>query len=231
MLSVVVWKWGKLFSPLYVHRLRNMLARHLHIPHRLHCVTESADGLDADVVHVPLPQDLSNTPRCRRRMWQYSAARTAQFGTRMLCIDLDVVICDDITPIVDRPEPVVCWRVGYANVFSGSFVLCNVGALDGAFRAYAGNPNGYPKETGERFASDQAMLNHYIKTRRVNVAEWTERDGFVTWFGEGYETRERFGMGPTRDTLPPGARIVVLGSSDKHVMDDGAHAFVREHWQ
>lgn len=231
VLGVVTWLWGDRFDYVYVNRLASMLRRHLHLPHKLHCVTDTPAGIDPDITIVQPPARYADTPRCRRRMWQWSRERFADFGPRMLAIDLDVVLVDDITPIVDRPESIVCWRVGYANVLSGSFLLADTGALDGAWRAYEGNPDGFPKETGERNASDQAMLNHYIKSRRVRVAEWTERDGFVTWFGKGYENRERHGMGPTRNGLLPGARIVVLGSSDKHVLDEGRYSFVRTHWQ
>jgi hypothetical protein len=229
MISVVCWRWGGLFSPLYVERLRAMLARHLRLPHQLHCVTDDLASVPAGVVGVPMPDEHANTPRCRRRMWQFARERVAEFGPRMLCLDLDVVLVDDITPIVDRPEPVVCWRVGYANVYSGSFLMFNTGALHGAYASFARNPAGFLKATRERNASDQAMLNLYLVGRPPAI--WTEADGFVTWFGKGYTAHESRGMGPGNANLPPGARVVVLGSADKHVMDEGRHDFVRRHWR
>lgn len=206
-----------------------MLARHLHLPHELVVVTDNAVGLDREIRIVAPPRELANTPRCRRRMWEFAKERLEEFGPRMLCIDLDVVIVDDITPIVDRPEPIVGWRVGYADVYCGSFMLLDTGALDGAWQAYRRDPVGYPAATGERNASDQAMVNYFLRGRRI--AEWTERDGFVSWFGAGYERLEHHGMGPRRTNLPPGARIVVLGSADKAVMDEGRYPFAVEHWR
>lgn len=228
VISVVTWRWGNLFSPLYVARLQSMLARHLHLPHQLFCVTDDPASVPSGVRAVPMPTDFANTPRCRRRLWQFARERFVEFGDRMLCTDLDVVIVDDITSLVDRREAIVCWRVGYAGVFSGSFLLCDTGALDGLWQTFNRNPAGYLQATRERNASDQAMLNLYLRGRQV--ATWTEADGFVTWFGNGYAKLERFGMGPTRTDLPPGARIVVLGSADKAVMDQGRHEFVRQHW-
>ena len=55
MISVICWKWGKLFSPVYVNRLRSMLARHLHIPHRLYCITDDRRGLDPEVGYFAMP--------------------------------------------------------------------------------------------------------------------------------------------------------------------------------
>lgn len=226
MISVVCWKWGPLFGPEYVSRLRNMLARHLHREHELICVTDDPRSVPAGIRTERITK-WQDTPRCRRRMEQYNRAFAARLGSRILSIDLDVVIVDDITPLVDRREPLVCWKVGYAGVYSGSFVLYDFGALHGLYERFAADPYGFPAQCGEQNASDQAMLNLYLRGREV--PHWTERDGFVTYFGEGYEKRAHHGVGPRNPDLPEGARIVVLGSSDKHVMDTCAHEWV-EAW-
>jgi hypothetical protein len=257
VISVICWKWGSLFGPEYPNRTRSMLARHLHLPHRLFCVTDDAHGIDPDIGIIAMPKQLADTPRCRRRMQQYSADFDWLFGERLLSIDLDVVLVDDITPIVDRPETIVCWRVGYAGVYSGSFVLWNAGALDGTWQAYRSDPDGYPERAQPRgIGSDQAMLNLWLRETRARdtiivnkppavgvssatgqpastplFGEWTEADGFVSYFGDGYEKLEHHGVGPTRQALPPGARIVVLGSADKAAMDEGRYDWVRRHWR
>lgn len=229
MLSVVCWKWGGLFGPEYVNRLHAALERHLHLPHELVCVTDDPVGLDADVRVVEMPARFSQTPRCRRRMVQYGREFRAHVQPRMLAIDLDVVVVGDLTPIVNRPEPIVCWRVRHAGVYSGSFVLCNTGALDAAWVPYRDDPVHYPTRVQSYgVPSDQAMLNFYL--RRLRIPFWTEADGFVTYFGDGYERFEHLGVGPNQPQLPAGARIVVLGSADKAVMDDARCAWVREHW-
>lgn len=233
MLSIVTWLWrpqsGPALGPRYVNNLRSMLARNLRIPHTLHCVTDTPAGIDPGVVIVAPPQEYADTPRCRRRMWQWAKERRELWGPRMLAIDLDVVITDDITPLVDRPEPIVMWKVGYAGVYSGSLILADTGALDGAWQAFACNPLGYPKATGEANGSDQAMLNHWLKGRRV--AEWTERDGICTWFGNGYSDREHHGIGPGNPQPPKGTRLVVFGRHDVGVMESGAYPWVREAWR
>lgn len=205
-----------------------MLERHLHLPHELVCVTDDASGMDKRIRAVKMPPEFAGVPRCRRRMWQFAKERACEFGHRMLCIDLDVVIVRDITPVLDRHEPIVCWKVGYAGVYSGSFLLCDVGALDGAWQRYRDDTAAFVRATGEKNGSDQAMLNLWLRGR--NVAHWTEADGFVTWFGDGYHEKQHHGMSATRSTLPAGARIVVLGSADKKVMDDRQFAFVQDHW-
>lgn len=229
MLTATCWKWGETFSATHVNVLRAALDRHLHMPHELCCVTDDPRGLDGDIRVVPLPDTYSQTPRCRRRMQIFSRDFAAQIGRRILSIDLDVVIVDDLTPIVDRSEPLVCWRVNHAQVFSGSFLLMDAGVLDPLWQAFAANPEGFPRSIQPRgVPSDQAMLNAYLRGR--DVPYWTESDGFVTFYGDGYERLEHLGVGPRRRELPVGARIVVLGSADLAVLGDPRYPWVKRHW-
>lgn len=233
MLTVSAWRWGGLFGPEYVNRLRHGLERHLHVEHELVCVTDDPTGIDPRVRIVPMATTFAHTPRCRRRMQQFSRAFADQIGaTDILGIDLDVVIIDDLTPIVTKfaQAPVVGWKVGHAGVYSGSFLLFKAGALDGAWQAFAADPEGYPRRVQPRgVPSDQAMVNAWLSTQPP-IPFWTEADGFVSYYGAGYERLEHLGVGPRRQELPAGARIVVLGSADKAVMDTGAYPWIREHW-
>lgn len=234
MLTVVTWKWkskaGPIFGPEYVNRMRAMLERNLHIPHRMLCMTDDTHAIDRRVECVPLPTEFANTFRCRRRMWQYSKDRLPLFGPRFLSIDLDLVLTGDITPLIDRPEPIVMLRIGYANVLSGSFILCDTGALHGAYDRYRREPDAFAQATGLKNASDQAFINLHVKSTRTPVAEWKESDGFVVYFGVGYEQFAHHGVGPLRPHLPVGTKVVVLGSDDKLVMDAGTFPWVTEHW-
>jgi hypothetical protein len=231
MLHVVAWKWGAKFSPKFVNRLRAMLERNLHLPHQLVCVTDDAFGIDERVRCVKIPKRFTDTPRCRRRMQQYDRDFGDVIGAkRILSIDLDVVIVDDITPIVDRLESIVCWKVAYADVFSGSFVLFDNGALHGMWARFENDPVGFPREASPRgIGSDQAMLNFWLRGK--DVPYWTERDGFVTYFGAGYEAFASHGVAPSNPRLPPGARIVVFGSDDIPALESGRFGFVERHWR
>lgn len=232
MLTVLAWSWGGLFGPEYSQRLRAGLARHLHVEHELVLVTDNARGLEG-IRTVPMPDTYVTTPRCRRRMQHFSREFGESLGaTTVLGIDLDVVILGDITPIVTKfpHAPIVGWKVGHAGVYSGSFLRFDVGALDGAWEAFAADPDGYPRRIQPQgVPSDQAMVNAWLATQ-APIPYWTEADGFVSYYGAGYERLEHLGVGPTRTTLPPAARIVVLGSADKIVMDEGRYEWIRAHW-
>lgn len=235
-LSVVTWKWQRpnapaLFTATHVNVLRAALERHLHVPHELVCVTDDAEGIHPAVRIVAMPQTYTKSPRCRRRMWGFSAECAAHLAPRVLYIDLDVVIVDDLTPLVMRPGSIVGWKVGHAGVYSGSFIIADRGALDGAWRLFVAEPEGYPKRLQPRgVASDQAMLNDWIRKNSVRITELTERDGLVTYYGAGYERLEHLGVGPSHPDLPRGARIVVLGSADLGVLTCGEYSWAQRHW-
>lgn len=236
MLSVVTFKWQpaegpSVFSAVHVNALVGALADKLKADHRVFCVTDDPAGIDGSVTIVPLPDRFAGTPRCRRRMHQYDREFASQFGPRILSMDLDVVLVGDITPIVDRPEPLVLWKIDYAQTYSGSFVLMKAGALHGLWERFSADPEGYPVKAWPRgIGSDQAMVNYYLAQRGMVPAHWTARDGFVTFFGDGYERFEHYGVGPNRRDLPPRARIVVLGSADIAALTDGRFAWAEEHW-
>lgn len=230
MLTIVCWKWGSRFSARHCNVLRAALERHLQLPHEMVVVTDDPTGIDARVRVVPIPADFANAPRCRRRMQQYSADFARKLGTRVLTLDLDVVVVGDLTAILDRPEPIVGWKVGHAGVYSGSFLLADAGALDGAWQRFRRDPVGYPVQASrDRVPSDQAMINHWLSSQPP-IATWTEADGFVTYYGAGYEKLEHLGVGPSHPRLPKGARIVVLGSADLDVLQPGRFDWVDRYW-
>lgn len=233
-LSVVCWKWQPAsgpapFSAVHVNVLRSALQDKLKLDHRLYCVTDDAAGIDGDVTIVPLPERFVASPRCRRRMQQFDGEFSSQFGRRILAVDLDLVFVGDLTPIVRRPEPIVCLRIEYANVFSGSFLLMDAGVLHPLWERFSADPEGFAREAWPRgIGSDQAMLNYYLQGWQVPC--WTGRDGFVTYFGTGYERFQHLGVGPGRPQLPKGARVVVLGSADLDALEPGRYAWADEHW-
>lgn len=229
ILSVVTWKWGTTFTAVHVNRLFAGFGRHFDRPFQPFCITDDPRGIDPSVAIVPLPEELRDTPRCCRRVWLYSHSRVREFGPRLLHLDLDTVFTSNVTSLFDRPEPLVLLRMEYAEVYSPAVALMDTGVLDAFYRVFVEDPEGMREATGERHASDLAMLNYFLGG--MSVPCWTRQDGVVPYFGAGYERYAHLGIGPRDETLPPGTRVVVLGSADLPPLESRPPAWWREHWR
>lgn len=233
MISVVCWKWGDKFGPEYVNNLYSMLQRHLHLPHKLICVTDNPWGISDHVKTIRMPDRHAGTIRCRRRLWHFARERVVELGYRILALDLDCVALDTLDSLFDRTEPAVFWYVGYAKVYTGAMVLFDAGALHNLWENFDCDPEGYPQLTGERNASETAMLTYWLRRSTMySIGTWTEqKDKIVMWFGAGYERLEHWGIGPSNPNPPPGTRLVMLGGDDKYLLDEKKYDWVKENWR
>jgi len=244
VLTVVVWRWGRKFGVGHVTRMRNMLARHLHQPHRVVCITDRPKELPDGVTPAPMPPVLSWDFKGMRRMWLYSA-EAARIGDRLFQLDLDVVLTDTIDPIVDRPEPFVIWRSD-SNwkdkwAYNATVMLVTPGTKDDVWRRFIADPKGVFRAAeldgwGPKVNSDQAMACYLMKDQ--DVAVWTTANGIHAYrvFAGKHGDREcrcaESGAG-CGVHLPAGCRLVSFhGPRDPSIPDlQQKSPWIQEHWQ
>lgn len=211
------------YGPEHVNRMRLMLARHLALPHELVCVTDIPQGLHQDIRVVPLDRSLIGTPRARfpkLMLWRPDAAEVFG-GERLFAIDLDSVIVRDLTPVVDRPEPVVLWRNSSfgkpgRSRYNGSFYLLDAGV----------RPDIWEEFTPERAAArstmshEQGWVSHLIGD---DVATWGCNDADGLWKARDMRA----------GTLPDAARAVTFaGRHDPSLSETRKKwPWVEEHWR
>jgi hypothetical protein len=102
--NVLCIKWGSKYGPEYVNRLRSMVERNLHRPHRFVCLTDDRTGIEAGIeVHdlpaIGIPDFDARLPWTRAHGW----LKVTSFASPLydlegptLFLDLDVVIVDSI---------------------------------------------------------------------------------------------------------------------------------------
>lgn len=154
MIEVITWKWHKAgyrtkFEAEPVNMARRQWARHLRIPHRFTCVTDDPTGIDPEVrvidittlpsyqwFQVPNPSSARN-PSCFVRLEIYSARAREIFGAdKLVSVDLDLLLVDDVTPIFDRDVEFAIWggqtvepnSATKYNWFNGSVQMVRAGA-------------------------------------------------------------------------------------------------------
>lgn len=216
------------FDERHVITLRNMVQRHLKLDHEFVCVTDRefiAEGIRV----VPLDNRTHVPGTCGRKLTIWAPDAAERIGKRILSLDLDMVIVDDITPLIDRPEPIVMFRNpnyvdgGRRAFYQGSIQLMTAGGQPQVWEWFF-HPH-RSRIINRRFGGfEQAWLSEMLPW---DLPSWSHEDGI---FGAG-----RIGDWATTnviDELPAGARVVVFPGnrepSQAHVREK--FKFIAEHY-
>jgi len=214
MLTFVTFRWTPTpgyrskFEPESVYAMREMIRRHYAPAHRFVCVTDRPKDLPG-IETIPLWDDLASVPSpfgrsypsCYRRLKLFSPDAGDIFGERLVCIDLDMVIVNDILPLFDRPEDFVIWgESDFPNqqAYNGSLWMLKTGTRTKAWTEF--DPKTSPKTAwahGGR-GSDQGWLCYILGKKE---AKWTRADGVYSF----RKHIAKFG-----NHLPKDARVVAF---------------------
>lgn len=214
MLNLICWLWQQdktvyRYSAQDVNVWCSMISRHLTLPHRLACVTNTPKGIDSSIEILPLPEidvrsarwpSSKGLPQCFRRLdlWRADAAKV--YGERIVSMDLDCVVTGSLDPLFDRSDDVVmcAGRVGKA-AYNGSMLLLKAGARPQVFERISQAE--VDAATQGHLGSDQAFIGHVLGP---NEATWTENDGVyrysVQQFPAPVKNRRNFAY--SRKALP-----------------------------
>jgi hypothetical protein len=229
MLTIVTFKWSTpgyraTFGPEHVRTLQRMVARHYHEPFRFVCFNDDPRGIEdvaqplwRDYAAVPNPTG-GGRPSCYRRLKLFDPAMASILGDRFVMLDLDVVLCGDVTPLWQRTEDIVLWKSPTGEwPYNGAMLLASPGVRPSVWGDF--DPEESPRETtalGYR-GSDQAWISHKLGW---DEATWGEPDG-VYYYPKL----------PSRDALPPNARIVFTTGGSAPWKIRLRHAWIREHYR
>ena len=212
------------FTHDHVRILRNMVGRHLTIPHRFVCVTD--DKID-DIETIPLDWSKHLPGTCFIRLMQ----RRPDYGDlikadRVLNLDIDMVLVDCIDSLVDRPEPSVWWRnpnfpAPRRAYYQTSIQLFTPGSHSELWEEF--DVNETPKWVNWRFGgAEPAGVSEALPW---NLPQWDHRDGI---YGAG-----RLGGAGIGSKLPANAKIVSFPGNrmmdQKDVIE--RHPWIEEFWK
>jgi hypothetical protein len=233
MLSILSWKWEQPkgyraeYTAEHVNILSAMLKRNLTIPYKLFCITDDPTGLGKDIEYMPLWSDPyvevpPNKPNCYRRLKMYSRDAIRMFGERILSIDLDCVIVDNIDSLVDRKEDFVAWNK-QGVPYQGGLILHKTGTRVFLWEDF--DPAESPK-LGKKMnfvGSDQAWVSAKLP---AGEGIWTaERHGVLSYKSHIRNNAEYLETGK----LPEGAKIIFYHGSPKPW--ETKDRFVIDHWR
>lgn len=233
-LSVVTWKWGTVFGPEYVNNLASMLKRHLHMDYTFHCITDNPDGLDSGICRHPMftayGEMKAGSRSCFRRLRIFDASMAGMFGPRILQLDLDMVITDDVTPLFDRPDPLVLVEQtssGRRVTYNPSMLLMDAGILHAMWTTFTVDPN-RAWQTAKSHGwncSDMSIINDYLDQHQaIPRATWRLDEGVISYWREVKRNEGK---------LPLGARAVLFYGS-QNPSDGPIQAkspWIQDHWR
>lgn len=227
MISVVTFKWEPRpgyrshFMSGHVNAMRRMVARHYPKPHRFLCVTDDPRGLDPEIEAVPLWNDYAEIPNptwpdgpsCYRRLKVFSREFGAIAGPRFVCMDLDMVIVDDLRPILDRTEPFLAFKSHYPHIpLCGSMFMMDAGSQAHVWESFDPATSPALSSNAGCRGSDQGWLTYCY---RNGFPGWGTAEGVYSYSQLAPKRRGRRGRleEPARYNsapLPAGARIIVF---------------------
>lgn len=231
MIQVVCWKWNAgihkkkrmLFTHEHVNRLKNMVGRHLHVPHEFICITDDATGIDPSIRIIPLWADHRDMGGCYVRLRAFQKEMGQIIGPRFCWLDLDTVVVNDITPLLTRPEPFVMWGdTAPGTPYNGSMLLMTAGSRSQVWEQFKGEASRHVGRRMRYVGTDQAWIGAVLGPHEP---KWTTADGVYSFRVHLQERKIK--------ELPANARIVFFhGSADPSQADvQTLYPWVREHWQ
>jgi hypothetical protein len=210
----------------HVATLKRMVGRRLALPHEFVCVTNTPHEVEGVCRAVPLDMRtfVPGTRYAKLMLFRRDVAEL--IGGRVLYLDLDTVIVDDITPLVDRPEPLVLWRNPNADIpkrarYNSSMILLTAGCRPALYEGF--DPRRHPAEMRRMTSgTDQAWISHNVS---ADEAYWDTTHGVR---GAGRPRDLVRGVG---ETLPAGTRIVFFpGPREPHMQEVQAkHPWIAQH--
>lgn len=193
----------------------SMIARHLIIPHRRICVTHRPDLVGDFIETLPIDPEKHVPGLCTVKLQAHKENAIAKAGDRVLLMDIDCIVTDNIIPLVNRKEVMVWWKNpnyqegGRRGFIQGSMQLFTVGATHFLWSDF--DPKVAPSWLNRRFGGgEQAWISERLNTGypypgwEWSEAVWTEADGV---YGAGRLINGEMGAG-VQSELPANARIV-----------------------
>lgn len=175
-LKVICWLWSQpggraQYAPWHVRIWAAMIRRHLTLPHTLAVVTDMAGDFGPGVEVIAPPRDLEDAriptwgpgrPQCLRRLAMFRRDAYKIFGAdRIVCTDLDLVVCGALDPVLDVAEDFRITRgTATSRAYNGSMMSLRLGSRPQVYETFTIDK---AIEAGRRHVgSDQSWIAHCL---------------------------------------------------------------------
>lgn len=162
---VLCMKWGVKYGPEYVNRLYGMVSRNLSSFGRFVCLTDDRSGIRSEVLCYPIPAlPLPSYERDGgwRKLAAFSPEAASVLGDRVLYMDLDIVVVDELDPFLSSPDDFVIirdWARPFASIGNSSVFTYRPSRSMDVFERYVRDH----ERITRRFRNEQEYLTSYMR--------------------------------------------------------------------
>ena len=197
-MKIVCVHWGNKYSLEYVNILNSMVKRHSDA--ELLCLSDSFEGKDCEVMMLEKGFD---------GWWNKIQLFNPEFlkGERFLYLDLDVVITENISEILNRTEKFVTIKDWIFNTYNSSAMLMTGGEHSHVYDLFIKDKEKAMKSCQQ---GDQQWITNYVKADLFN------EDDFASFRMSGCEAE------------PKGKIVVFHGKPDPHEVKG---TWVEQEWK
>lgn len=170
--NVICMKWGTLYGPEYVNKLRSMVKRNLTLPHRFMCLTDDTTGLDADIETMPIPE-IEIPKKNAVSPWKKLTLLSPKLGDlkgKTLFLDLDIVIVDNIDCFFEYSNQSFCiienWTQKGQGIGNSSVYMFEIGKYGFIYENFIKNM--------DKILNTYDNEQIYISKQLSNIKFWPE---------------------------------------------------------
>lgn len=174
----VCLKWGSKYSNHYVNRLYRGVYRNSNIT-EFHCLTDDYRGIDENIICHPLPDVGMDLEGWWWKISMFNPNYYQQLQGEVLYLDLDMVITDDINPMIEvsRVKDIISIKDPWLDGMNSSVMRWNRSEMGWVWDKFVqtqhvGRPRQYYEMDGKVFAGDQDYLNYVIQNKQFYPDHW-----------------------------------------------------------
>lgn len=213
-------------TPEHVRIWRDMVERHVKVPHKTVCITHRPDLIDF-METVPIDPTKHVPGTCLVKLMHWKPDIEKVLGKRICVMDVDCIMRGSFDHVFERTEDVVLWKNpnyekdGRRGFYQGSMQLFTAGAKPELWEDF--DPKNSMAQVNRRFGgAEQAWISERLNTSwpdegwEWDTPHWTEEDNV---YGFGRMFLGKMGKGVT-DAPPENGIIFTPGDRTPDMLQE-----------
>jgi hypothetical protein len=146
-----------------------------HGGHELICVQDGSFDIPGSIV---MPEEVAELPDYLPKLWAWSPEFHSIMGGRFASIDLDVVVTDDLAPLLDVNEPFVIWNYAKMEPYNTSLFALEAGYHQKVWKTLSPERIAAARKQVPYWTGDQSWVAYVLGPDEPTFGQ---RDGVIAY--------------------------------------------------